>query len=83
MSELLEDQPENVVQFLQKWIKINGGRYEENSKSYDGQLPTSDEDQEENMDSDEEAKMEAKMGTEAWKTTKKFAVSAEAYGEYN
>jgi hypothetical protein len=35
------------------------------------------------MDSDEEEKMEAKMGAESWKTTKKLAVSAEAYGEYN
>lgn len=35
------------------------------------------------MDSEEEALMETKKNSEARKTTKKLAVSAEAYGEYN
>ena len=35
------------------------------------------------MDSEEEAKMETLINSEARRTTKKFAVSAEAYGEYN
>ena len=29
MNDLLEDQPENVVKFLQVWIKDNGGKFEE------------------------------------------------------
>jgi hypothetical protein len=81
MNDLLENQPENVVVFLQQWIKTNGGKFEDYSKSYDGQLPTSDEDEE--MDSEEEARVESARNSEVRKTTKKFAVSAEAYGEYN
>ncbi len=56
MNDLLENQPENVVGFLQNWIKNNGSKFEETIKSYDGQLPTSDEDEE--MDDEEEARME-------------------------
>jgi len=81
MNDLLENQPENVVVFLQQWIKTNGGKFEDHSKSYEGQLPTSDEDEE--MNSEEEAKMESAKNSDVRKTTKKFAVSAEAYGEYN
>lgn len=83
MNDLLETQPENVVRFLQGWIKTKGGQFEDHDKSFEGQLPTSDEDQGEEMDSEEEAKLELARNSEARKTNKKLAVSAEAYGEYN
>lgn len=35
------------------------------------------------MDEEEEAQMNLKSNDAVWKTTKKLAISAEAYGEYN
>ncbi len=81
MNDLLDKQPENVTGYLQEWIKSNGFKFEGVTKSFEGQLPTSDEDEE--MDSDEERKMEQTKNSEKRGTQKKMAVSAEAYGEYN
>ena len=83
MNDLLNKQPENVVVFLQEWIKTTGSKYEVGELDVKAQLPTSDEDIEEEMNSDDEAQLESKRNSEARKTTKKLAVSAEAYGEYN
>ncbi len=52
MNDLLESQPDNIVGYLQTWIKNHGSKFEDQIKSYEGQLPTSDED--EDMNSDEE-----------------------------
>lgn len=45
------------------------------------ELPSSDSD--ELMDDEEENQMAIKSNDQARKTTKKLAISAEAYGEYN
>lgn len=44
-------------------------------------MPTSDEDQ--FLDDEEEEEVEKIKNSEKRKTTKKFAVSAEVYGDYN
>ena len=88
MKELVLKRPENVCDFIEAWIKkegkeIEAKRLERNmSLNDDSHLPSSDDSfvdpEEENEDPEP-----LPQNDQPRKTKKKFAISAEAYGEYN
>lgn len=87
MVELLKKRPEKVCDFIVNWVKKEGKDIEkirlQKPQNYDGShLPQSEDsfvDPEEEADEFEYEKIQQKQR----QTKKKFAISAEAYGEYN
>ncbi len=81
LNDILEKEPKNVASFIENWLFTSGQKFNSDLIKRKEELPSSDSD--EIMDDDEEEIMAKKANDQARKTTKKFAISAEAYGEYN
>lgn len=86
MVELLKKRPEKVCDFIVDWVKQEGKQIEKNKTQRheydDSHLPKSEDsfvDPEEEADEVDINKLKQQQR----KTKKKFAISAEAYGEYN
>ena len=81
LNDILEKEPRNVVGFIENWLFTSGQQFNQEHLKRKEELPSSDSDEE--MDEEEEKQMARKSQDQARKTTKKFAISAEAYGDYN
>lgn len=80
LKDILDTRPVNVIQFIQEWSqkKLMQNRPPAQRRESD---VTSDEDQ--ILDDHEEQELLKKRQKMKRKPTKKLAISAEAYGEYN
>lgn len=81
LNDILEKEPSNVTAFIENWLFTSGQKFNTELIKRKDELPSSDSD--EVMDDEEEEIMVKRSNDVARKTTKKFAISAEAYGEYN
>ena len=81
LNDILEKEPKNVAIFIEEWLYSTGQKFNTDMIKRKDELPSSDSD--EIMDDQEEEIMAKKSNDQTRKTTKKLAISAEAYGEYN
>ena len=85
MVDLLKSKTENVIDFIIEWCEKNGRRIEkerkEKEEDYDrSHLPPSEDSF---VEADDEVDELPDKIPKNRKTKKKFAISAEAYGDYN